>query len=247
MKKKIFFFVLISIILITLIWFYKYNIKYWWPIKKVQVYASMKYVTSQEIEDLLLPKLIDKSFFYLKMNKIKKTLSKNNWAKEINIERVWPDTIRIKFNEEIPLVYWQDQAIITEQTCKFIPISDKLAAEQNELQQNLYNNLPILVGEQEKNKKLCDILESLLFYTKLNNIDIRKVFMSNRGTWQLELLNGDLIYLGKQDILNRLKKFISFYSGFVRKETNYFDLRYHNGIAVGEIVNRSNSISTGRV
>jgi cell division protein FtsQ len=91
----------------------------------------------------------------------------------------------------------------------------------------------VLYSEESDSKKLCDILESLLVYTKLKNIEITNIVMSERGSWHLELANGAKVFLGKQEIVNKMRKFVSFYSN-LNEDASYFDLRYHNGIAVGK-------------
>ena len=97
----------------------------------------------------------------------------------------------------------------------------------------------MFVSNAESNKKLCDILEYILFYTKLKNIKIKKIVMSDRGSWYLEIQNNSFVFLGKEEIVSRLNKFVSFYINYFSREAKYFDLRYRNGIAVGMEFNQN--------
>ncbi|MBP9722012.1 MAG: cell division protein FtsQ/DivIB [Gammaproteobacteria bacterium] len=223
------------------------------PINKVQIFAPMRFVTEQEVEDLLTKADISKvNFFYLDMARIKLGLKQNYWIDDIKIARVWPDQLRIKFDEHEPLAYWNNNGIMTRQTCEIIPLDNNL--KNNKLETNLARlsgaNLPKLVGKEENSKKLCDILEKLKISIKPIDIEIKKLSLSNRGSWYLELTNGLIILLGKKDILNRTDLFVSFFlklkelkktsiTSFEDNKIAYIDMRYNNGLAVGAVIKTS--------
>lgn len=205
------------------------------PVKKVQIIAPLYLAQEKEVQELLIAANIQKaSFFNINMTKIKKELKKNDWIDNINIVRVWPDQIRIKFDEKEPLAYWGDEGIITRQDCKMVPKNSNISY------------LPILLGDKKNSEKLCDILEKMKISIKPIGVEIKKLFMSQRGSWYLELTNGLLVFLGNKDIIERTDKFVSFFIEFKKTENfkNYFavenknvypyiDMRYKNGLAIG--------------
>ena len=62
------------------------------------------------------------------------------------------------------------------------------------------------------------------------------VRLDDRGAWEIELADGLQVRLGRQDVKDRLERFIRLASPTVAKrvaEINYVDMRYTNGFSVG--------------
>ncbi len=62
------------------------------------------------------------------------------------------------------------------------------------------------------------------------------VRLDERGAWELELADGLQVRLGRQDVKDRLERFIRLASPMVAKrvaEISYVDMRYTNGFSVG--------------
>ena len=62
------------------------------------------------------------------------------------------------------------------------------------------------------------------------------VRLDERGAWELELGDGLQVRLGRQDVHERLERFIRLASPLVAKrvaEISYVDMRYTNGFSVG--------------
>jgi len=114
--------------------------------------------------------------------------------------------------------------------------------------------LPVLVGDEKNTEKLCEMLEKFQVSIKPLEIEIKKLAMSQRGSWYLELNNDLIVLLGRKDIINRVDKFVGFYADYNpnlnpnlnpvlnknKPELNnniqnitYIDMRYNNGLAVG--------------
>ena len=243
----------IVIMLITLVGgiFFCYQEGLWpiFPINVVQIIAPLRYVSSNEVEDLLMEANIQKNdFFYIDMQQVKHQLKQNYWIEDINIARVWPDKIRIKFAEQEPLAYWGDKAVITKDNCEIIDITQVQKA------QNTFSALPILIGNEKNSQKLCDTLENLKISIKPIGIEIKKLVLSPRGSWYLELTNGLIVLLGKKDIIDRMDKFVKFFISFNKTENlpkeqmelitdgrmlddktskiSYIDMRYNKGLAI---------------
>lgn len=202
------------------------------PIKTVQVIAPLRYVTEKDVEDLLIKANIAQTdFFYINMLKLKKQLKQNQWIDDINIARVWPDKIRINFAEQEPLAFW-NKSVITKGSCEIASVPDAVSGM----------SLPVLVGNEKNTEKLCDTLEKLQSSIKPLDMEIKKLAMSQRGSWYLELNNDLIVLLGRKDIINRIQKFVSFFADYSselnKTELNtkniiYIDMRYNNGLAVG--------------
>ena len=65
---------------------------------------------------------------------------------------------------------------------------------------------------------------------------IMRLTLDERGAWELELGDGLQVRLGRQDVHERLERFIRLASPMVAKrvgEISYVDMRYTNGFSVG--------------
>lgn len=249
---KIFLFLMFtgSVILVCL---YQFHVRFM-PINTVQIIGPLRLVTEKEVSDLLINSNIrDKSFFSIDMQEIKTALNKSPWIYNISLTKVWPDKFRIRFEEDVPLAYLKNQGIITQRDCKLVKPSNSL---KNALKENGYfignrkgvnNNktmLPTLVGDKKKSKKLCDTLAKLQKSVKPIDSRIKKLVMSQRNSVHFELDNGLIVFLGKQELDKRIRRFVDSYnklkdSYFKNSKDDdmkllYVDLRYHNGLAVGK-------------
>jgi cell division protein FtsQ len=221
------------------------------PITKVQVIAPVRYVTEEEVQTILMKNGIDQiGFFYINMQKIKTALQENHWISQVNVSRIWPDTIRIVFNEDKPLAFWDQNSVVTRHSCELMPITAQVKAGLKlEMEELKMNEMPSLLGDEKNLQKLCDTLENLQKSIRPIDIGIKKLAMSKRGSWYLELSNDLIVLLGNKDILSRVSKLISFYPNIEKLQNlngdtsdhvrdagsviRYVDLRYNNGFAVG--------------
>lgn len=210
------------------------------PLKHIQVVAPFYYVKEQEVQQVILDtKLQDESFFSINMQEIKQKLMSNPWIYNVNIKRVWPDKLRISFNEDSPVAYLNNNGIITLRECKIVELSSSLndTLKTEELNKDDFI-LPKLVGNKKKSKKLCDTLEKLQKSVKPIDVRIKKLVMSQRDSVYIELEDGLIVLLGNKDIIKRAQKFVSYYNKLnngkdAKKKFAYIDMRYRNGLAVG--------------
>lgn len=66
-------------------------------------------------------------------------------------------------------------------------------------------------------------------------LDIEELSLSERFAWQVQLVNGIEINLGRQEFIDRLQRFVDVYPLLSEqpKGVSYVDLRYDTGLAVG--------------
>ncbi len=209
------------------------------PIENVRVEAPFGYTNENQIKNILIEAGIeDANFFNISMKNIIKYLEHNPWIKDIQLTRVWPNKLNLKYNENTPLAYFNNDKVIIKDNCQVVSLSDIAAGTLRSEQL-----LPFLVGNEKNIQKLCDTLEKIEIYVKPINNRIKKIVFSKRNSIYLELENGVTVLLGRNDTLERFQRFVSFVSkkGFenltVSKDAKtdhpYVDMRYYNGLAVG--------------
>lgn len=77
------------------------------PITTIKVAATYEHITHKELENVLA-KYLDASFFLLSVKGLQSELNSMSWIDTAYVERVWPDTLKIKLTEKKPVAIWGD-------------------------------------------------------------------------------------------------------------------------------------------
>ena len=75
------------------------------PITTIKVAASYEHVTHKQLEEVLAQN-INASFFLVPVLRLQQQLNAIDWVESAYVERVWPDTIKIKLVEKKPIAIW---------------------------------------------------------------------------------------------------------------------------------------------
>lgn len=76
------------------------------------------------------------------------------------------------------------------------------------------------------------IFSQLFFETGLR---VREISLSERGSWSLGVSNDMQINIGRNHVLERVQRFVSFYQHYLHTQIDQvaaIDLRYNNGISI---------------
>lgn len=192
------------------------------PITTIKVAASYQHVTHKEIEAILAQNVND-SFFLLPVNRLQKQLSAINWIDNASVERVWPDTLKIKLIEKKPVAIWKT-GLMT---------ADGKVFDQGGVNKDI--NLPKLTGPETQTLLVLQVYEKL--GKILSNYGLKAIGLNLREnqSWVLTFGSGQKIYLGKKDLEARLLRFCKAYPAVFAEKSDQLasvDLRYPRGMAV---------------
>lgn len=192
------------------------------PITTIKVAASYQHVTHKELENVLT-KYVDVSLFALPVGGLQDELSKLNWVDTAYVERVWPDTLKIKLVEKKPVAIWAD-ALMT---------ADGTLFNQGTVSNDL--NLPELQGPDEQRLEVLQVYEKLGKILSKYNLIATGLQLRENQTWVLSLAHDTKIYLGKNELEARLQRFCKAYPAVFSEKAEQLasvDLRYPRGMAV---------------
>jgi cell division protein FtsQ len=192
------------------------------PINTVKVAASYHHVTHKQLETILAKYLSD-SFFAMPVTRLQDELNSINWIDRAYVERVWPDTLKIKLIEKKPVAVWGN-ALIT---------ADGRLFSQDHIPDDL--NIPHLFGPIEQHEEVLQVYEKLSKILSSYGLSASGLRLSANQAWVLSLANSTKIYLGKNELEERLLRFCKAYPAvFAEKEDQLasVDLRYPRGMAV---------------
>lgn len=192
------------------------------PITTVKVAATYQHVTHKELETVLA-RHINSSFFALPVSQLQDELNEITWIDTVYIERVWPDTLKIKLVEKQPVAVWGD-ALMT--------VDGKLF-NQGAVSADL--NMPRLQGPIAQQAEVLQVYEKLSKILSSYGLNAGGLHLRANQSWVLTLSNGVKIYLGKKDLETRLVRFCKAYPAVFAEKADQLssvDLRYPRGMAV---------------
>jgi cell division protein FtsQ len=192
------------------------------PITTIKVAASYEHVSHKELEAVLAQHL-NTSFFFLPVGQLQSQLNEINWIDTAYVERVWPDTLKIKLVEKKPVAIWGD-ALMTADGRLF-----------NQNADNIDIDLPKLVGPESQQLMVLHVYEKLGKILSKYNLKATGLFLRENQSWVLSMGNDIQIYLGKKDLEARLLRFCKAYPAVFAEKSDQLasvDLRYPRGMAV---------------
>ncbi len=192
-------------------------------IATVQIDGTLTYMSENEIKDTV-GRFVSASLVAIKLDQLKAELETKPWISQVNVRREWPDRLVIHVEEEQPIARWNELHLLNQQGQIFTPQS---ALDQLEL--------PRLTGPEQSEQAV--MLQYLQFNQLLYPLDvrIRDLSLNERAAWTMTLTNGAKVRLGRDLVLERLRRLVMFLeSGYGEQivTVESIDLRYRNGIAV---------------
>lgn len=192
------------------------------PVTTVKVAASYEHISHKELETILANNL-NASFFFLPVSKLQKELNSLAWIDSAYVERVWPDTLKIKLVEKKPVAVW-GKHLMTSDGKLFDP--GTVASE---------TNMPQLNGPESQQLAVLQVYEKLGKILSRYNLSAKGLLLRDNQSWVLNMNNDIKVYLGKKDLEARLLRFCKAYPAVFAEKSDQLasvDLRYPRGMAV---------------
>ena len=208
------------------------------PIKTVMVRGEFTDSERTTIAQTLKPEL-DEGILSIELDDLRTAMQDLPWAKQLNVKRIWPDTIEVIMHRATPIARWGEDGYVS-------PSGDLLTLDED------YPGLPTLhvaVDSPVDALSQFRLLDQIFQRARLN---ITELNQSSLGEWEVLLQRAPdpdanemaisqtnqrplRVYLGSQDINARGYRFLKFYRRVLEQDNrvvDYIDARYSSGIAV---------------
>jgi cell division protein FtsQ len=194
------------------------------PIGKVEVDGKFQRVAPVQIEEAIAP-FRGAGFLSVDLDAMRAALQTIPWVDRARVERRWPNGVHVFITEHIAAARWGEDGLMNTRGELFLRGAAHIPPE-----------LPQLIGPEGTQSEVAHLY--LETYPQLLSVGMRliRVELDPRGAWQLTLDNGVQVRLGRQDVKERLDRFIHVASPVIAaraNEVHYVDLRYSNGFSVG--------------
>ncbi len=193
------------------------------PIKHVLISGNYQHINPNSIKQVIQP-FLKAGLLSINLSRLKQQLLQLPWLANVEIQRAWPDKIKIKLIEHKPIAVLNNQSLMDADGSIFTP---KAGTLPNNLMQF---NVPATYTKLILNlyRQMSNLLVPL-------GLKIMGVDLGDRMSLSLHLQNGMTLLLGRTDIIERLQRFVVVYPKVfadAAKKAKYIDLRYTNGMAI---------------
>ncbi len=188
-------------------------------IQHVQVLGELEQVDRDLVRKRALA--LHGNFFSLDLLAVSSELRSVAWVRTVSVRRVWPDTLEISVEEQHPVARWGEGELVNTR-------GERFTAEYAGV-------LPFFQGPQGSTPQMLaefDAFRSQLAGLPLSITDLE---LTDRGAWRLIADNGLEIELGRDEVHERLTRFINIYPQLLRVASPagaVADLRYAHGFAL---------------
>lgn len=191
------------------------------PVQVVDFSGQYEHVNIPRLERLIRQSQPG-SFFALDVNEVYRLVEAQPWIYRASVRKQWPNRLKIYLVEQTPVARWNDDLLLN-------PYGETFNAKGDDL------NLPSLYGPGGSEKTALEGFHAMQSLLATTGMPIAELSLSERFAWQLQLVNGIELNLGRQEFIDRLQRFIDVYPLLASqpKQVQYVDLRYDTGLAVG--------------
>ena len=196
------------------------QVRWGWSVEQVEIEGEFRYWQAQDLAKQLLW-VKEQNFFSLDVRQVKQELEQLALIKSVQIKKVWPDTLLVKFKEDIPVAVWNQQTLLNPSGEELIlPDSFDISA------------LPRLSGPEQQIEQVMRQYQRFQARLSAVNAGMTSLTMNDVGSWQVELSNGWTIRLGRQQLEQRLDRAIELLKILPQEKVAVVDLRYGKGAAI---------------
>ncbi|XBC42472.1 MAG: cell division protein FtsQ/DivIB [Buchnera aphidicola (Meitanaphis elongallis)] len=197
-------------------------------ISSLTITGKFYYLNRKNIKDLILSLQKPCNFFSQYDTFIQHQLIKFPFIKTVIIKKKWPNKLFIHITGTIPIAYWNDKYILSDQgtihniTKKKINIS----------------NIPHFYGSYNSKIEILNHYNIINNILKNNHIVLTSITVTHQHLWKLFVENHIEIILGRIKNITQLKKLVNIWKILKKEEKikiktiKYIDLRYESGIAI---------------
>lgn len=190
------------------------------PLNVVKLKAAPKHVDTKQI-DRVVHEQISGNFFTVDLVRTRIAFEQLPWVRKVHVRRKFPWSLEVDVEEHVALARWNGVALVNTH--------GEVFSSQTE------QHLPTFVGQPNTSVQVTEMYGELSKALAGLQQEITQISLSPRYAWQVRLSSGMVLELGREQMQQRLARFVEVYPyslGAISNTVTRVDLRYRNGFAV---------------
>jgi cell division protein FtsQ len=183
---------------------------------------------------------LEGNFFTMNLGQVRGAFEKLPWVRKASVRREFPWGLEVELEEHVALASWNGTELVNTYgevfsgTCARVETKSPGAHRPPSCGET-DQALPAFIGPSD------DVsAEVMQRYARFDAMliplkqEIAQISLSPRWAWQLRLKNGMVLELGREQMEQRLARFVEVYPyslATMQQPVRYVDLRYRNGFA----------------
>lgn len=193
-------------------------------ISSIEISGPFQRVTALQIEEAISDE-IDAGFVGADLDRIQGHIVALQWIDQARVARRWPNRVSIAVTEQVPAAIWGEQGLLNTRGELFVTKARHMPAE-----------LPRLSGPDDSSAEVAKRYLAVRDQLIPVGLDLRRVHLDARGSWEMTLANGIEVRLGRRDVPERTDLFLDVVADIITgraADIDYVDMRYGNGFTIG--------------
>ena len=193
-------------------------------ISSIEISGPFQRVTALQIEAAISDE-INVGFVAADLDRMRERIAALPWIDQARVARRWPNRISIMVAEQVPAAIWGERGLLNTRGELFVTNLRHVPAE-----------LPRLSGPEGRSADVATRYLSVREQLIPIGLDLRRVHVDSRGSWEMTLHNGIEVRLGRRDVAARTELFLDVVADIITghaADVQYVDMRYGNGFTIG--------------
>lgn len=193
-------------------------------ISSIEISGPFQRVTALQIEEAISGE-IDAGFVGANLDAMQDRIVALPWIDQARVARRWPSRISITVTEQVPAAIWGERGLLNTRGELFVNEARHIPAE-----------LPRLSGPDDRSADVARRYLAVRDQLIPVGLDLRRVRLDARGSWEMTLANGIEVRLGRRDVPDRTDLFLDVVANIITgraADIDYVDMRYGNGFTIG--------------
>jgi cell division protein FtsQ len=195
------------------------------PVRTVALAGDLRHVDAARVRASLEGRLAG-NFFGVELADARRALESLPWVRYVEVRRQWPDRLVAQIEEHVVLARWPGG--------KLVSTTGEVFEADGE-----HGALPQLAGPPGTAGEVVRRYQAFRKLVAPLGTEPVRVQLSARGAWQIQLADGLVLELGReqarQPLEERLARFVAAYpriAAELGRRPEHIDLRYPNGFAI---------------
>jgi cell division protein FtsQ len=225
-------------------------------LRAVELTAAPQRVSTELLEKMVREQ-VSGNFFTVDLEVTRQAFEKLPWVRKVSVRRKFPWSLQVEVEEQVALARWNGSELVNTHGEVFagecermmpkaaqrpdgvrvsggVPLAGTSGTRRPPPCGGVDQDLPVFIGQPDTSEQVTQMYAELNAALQPIRQQIAQISLSPRYAWQVKLDNGMVLELGREEMQQRLKRFVAVYPyslAALARPASHVDLRYRNGFA----------------